>query len=255
MVRGEWKRRWIKLYPVDCLEGSIRWQLDAAERGVWYDLLNLAAICATPGIISARDQRPYPHSFVANRLNISMDLLELTLKKCIEEGMITEDGTGIRITHWQAHQSEYDRQKPHRQKKGEKRQLAARFDSFWKAYPRKVGKQDAQKAFERINPGDAFLATMLTSIDEAKKTDGWQKENGKYVPYPATWLNGRRWEDDYEHSQVPRPLSDHARQVKEAVEGQPERNKESERDLTRHQREIQETIAKIKKTRAPNGED
>ncbi len=117
MPRTGGRRTWIKLYPVDCLEGSIRYQLEADERGVWYDLLNLSAICVTPGTISDKDARPYPHSFIANRLNIPTELLDRTLTKCIEEGRISENDTGIHITNWAAYQSEYERQKPYRQKK------------------------------------------------------------------------------------------------------------------------------------------
>jgi hypothetical protein len=70
------------------------------------------------------------------------------------------------------------------------------FGTFWEAYPRKVGKQDAQKAFAKVNPDEALLAVMLTAIEKAKQTEGWQKEKGKYIPHPATWLNGKRWEDE-----------------------------------------------------------
>ena len=115
-MRIKGRKTWIKLYPVDCLEGSIRYQLEADERGVWYDLLNLSALCSPPGIIADKDSRPYPHTFIANRLNISLELLDRTLKKCIEEGRISENETGVHITHWQDYQSEYERQKPYRQK-------------------------------------------------------------------------------------------------------------------------------------------
>lgn len=117
MPRAGTHRRWIKLYPVECLDGSIRYQLEADERGVWYDLLNFSAMCSTPGVICDRDDRPYPHSFIANRLNIALELLERTLDKCKEEGRVSEDGNGIRITNWPIYQSEYDRQKPYRDKK------------------------------------------------------------------------------------------------------------------------------------------
>lgn len=117
MVRVPGKRLWIKLYPLDCLQGSIRYQLEADERGVWYDLLNFAAICAIDGVISDKDSRPYPHSFIANRLNVDLKLLERTLAKCAEEGRIQENDNGIHITNWKAYQSEYARQKPYRQAK------------------------------------------------------------------------------------------------------------------------------------------
>lgn len=117
MTRLIGRRPWIKLYPIDCLEGSIRYQLEADERGVWYDLLNLAAIGSVPGTIADKDGRPYPHSFVANRLNIPVELLERTLDKCKEEGRIGENETGIHISNWSAYQSEYQRQKPYREAK------------------------------------------------------------------------------------------------------------------------------------------
>ena len=118
-MRGEYRRPWLKLWAVECLEGSIRYQLDAAGRGTWYDLLALARICGQDGSICDRDHRPYPHDYIANRLNIPLDLLESTLANCKTEGRITVDDTGIHITNWKVYQSEYERQKPYRGKKEE----------------------------------------------------------------------------------------------------------------------------------------
>jgi len=122
MPRAGWKKTWIKLYPLDCIEGSIRYQLEPDERGVWYDLLNFSALCTTPGSIADKDCRPYPPSFIANRLNIPLDLLQRTLAKCIEEGRIHENGSGIHITNWSAYQSEYQRQRPYRGDKSKNQQ-------------------------------------------------------------------------------------------------------------------------------------
>ena len=108
-------RRWVKLWVSECLEGSIRYQLDAAERGVWYDLILISSLGGTPGTISDRDNRAFPHTFIASRLNISVTLLELTLDKCIKEGRVIEDEKGIHITNWERYQSEYQRQKPYRE--------------------------------------------------------------------------------------------------------------------------------------------
>ena len=109
------RKRWIKLYPIECLEGSIRYQLEPDERSVWYDLLNFAALCSDDGSIADRDDRPYPHSFIASRLYISVELLERSLLKCIEESRLTEDTKGIHITNWKYYQSDYDRQKDYQQ--------------------------------------------------------------------------------------------------------------------------------------------
>ena len=72
----------------------------------------------------------------------------------------------------------------------------ARFDAFWSAYPKKVGKGAAEKAFERCHADDELLARMLGAVGQAKDSAQWRAENGRFIPNPATWLNQRRWEDD-----------------------------------------------------------
>jgi len=119
------RRKWIKVYPMECLEGSIRYQLEPDERSVWYDLMNFAAICSNGGAIADRDNRPYPHGYIANRLNIPLELLERALKKCIAEKRITEDKSGIHLTHWKLYQSEYDRTKGYQQAYRERQQSEA----------------------------------------------------------------------------------------------------------------------------------
>jgi len=61
--------------------------------------------------------RPYPHDHIAREINTRLELFESTLAKCINEGRITEDGQGIKITNWVKYQSEYERQKPYRQRR------------------------------------------------------------------------------------------------------------------------------------------
>lgn len=70
---------------------------------------------------------------------------------------------------------------------------AADFEQFWSAYPRKVGKQKAQEAFEKIN---VPIETLLQALEEQKSTPQWTKDGGQYIPHPATWLNQARWEDE-----------------------------------------------------------
>lgn len=81
-----------------------------------------------------------------------------------------------------------------------------RFARFWKAYPKKVGKGAAEKSFNRINPDDSLLETMITAINTAKASAQWQKENGQFIPNPSTWLNQRRWEDEIAPSQPQREV-------------------------------------------------
>lgn len=77
------------------------------------------------------------------------------------------------------------------------------FDRFWGAYPRKVGKADARKAFAKLNPDTALVEAMLRALDWQKRLPEWTKDGGQFIPYPATWLNARRWEDETEGSPTP----------------------------------------------------
>lgn len=77
------------------------------------------------------------------------------------------------------------------------------FDEFWAAYPKHVAKQPARRAFERLKPDRALLDKMLAALQWQKQTESWQRDSGRYVPNPATWLNARRWEDEPEGSPKP----------------------------------------------------
>ncbi len=70
------------------------------------------------------------------------------------------------------------------------------FEKFWNAYPRKVGKGAAEQSFKKYRPDDELLKTILAAIENQKRSEQWQKDNGKYIPNPATWINQKRWEDE-----------------------------------------------------------
>lgn len=70
------------------------------------------------------------------------------------------------------------------------------FDKFWQAYPKKVSKKEAQKSWNKINPSLELFEKILKALEMVKQTEQWKKDNGKYVPYPATWLNQERWTDE-----------------------------------------------------------
>lgn len=66
------------------------------------------------------------------------------------------------------------------------------FTAFWVAYPRKVGRLSALKAWGRLH---VPLDKCLKTIEALKKTRQWEVDGGKYIPHPATWLNRGGWED------------------------------------------------------------
>lgn len=70
------------------------------------------------------------------------------------------------------------------------------FNQFWSAYPRKQGKKTAERAFVKLKPDESLLGEILAALDWQKQSASWTKENGQFIPLPATYLNGRRWEDE-----------------------------------------------------------
>ena len=82
--------------------------------------------------------------------------------------------------------------------------LQDRFERFWKAYPKKKAKDKAESWFKRRKPTIELVDIMIEAIQKFMKTEDWIKENGKFIPYPATWLNGGRWKDEIDSDVVKR---------------------------------------------------
>ena len=78
------------------------------------------------------------------------------------------------------------------------------FLSFWKEYLHKVAKKKAYEAWQKLEKSEdmeALLPTLLEAIAKQKQARETTKAKGEFSPewpYPATWLNGRRWEDEVE---------------------------------------------------------
>jgi hypothetical protein len=71
-----------------------------------------------------------------------------------------------------------------------------RFTRFWAAYPRKVAKEDARKRWDKLKPSEETLATMLETLKWQRQSSDWLKDGGQFIPYPASWLNDGRWQDE-----------------------------------------------------------
>lgn len=67
------------------------------------------------------------------------------------------------------------------------------FDQFWSAYPRKIGKAAALKAWNKHKPD---IDLVLKALEWQKKSPQWFKNNGIYIPHGSTWINGSRWLDE-----------------------------------------------------------
>jgi len=69
------------------------------------------------------------------------------------------------------------------------------FDAVYQAYPKKVGKPAAAKAWKTADIKPDQVALILTDIAKRKGSRDWLKDDGQFIPNPSTYLNQRRWED------------------------------------------------------------
>lgn len=72
------------------------------------------------------------------------------------------------------------------------------FEKFWKAYPKKRDKGNAEKWFKKNNPSEELTEVMIKQVERFKDTNDWKKQDGQFIPYPTTWLNAKMWEDEFE---------------------------------------------------------
>ena len=115
-MRGGYSKTYVKISVTGWLHGSIRWQLEADERGVWADLIAWAGQCRLDGLIADNDRRPFPMDYVATHLNITPELLNRTLDKCVHDGRLEIRDGAIFLINFKQYQDEYTRQKRYRDK-------------------------------------------------------------------------------------------------------------------------------------------
>lgn len=70
------------------------------------------------------------------------------------------------------------------------------FLSFWSLYPRKVGKGATWTSWKKKKDELPDIKILLEILKKQSEQEQWTKDNGQYIPNPATWLNQSRWEDE-----------------------------------------------------------
>ena len=69
------------------------------------------------------------------------------------------------------------------------------FSEFWTVYPKHKAKAAAEKAFRKVCTSADEFRRIMAGLNNAISRD-WQNIDPRYIPYPATWINGKRWEDE-----------------------------------------------------------
>ncbi len=190
---------------------------------IWVQLLLLAGRINHEGmLVVSNTEIPYTEEMMATAFDMPLKTVIMAINTFKSFGMVDLIDDVYHITNWAKHQAlegmekirEQNRTRKQAQREREKvlppadavpalpapepkeTPLQRRFARFWKAYPRKTGKGAAEKSFAKYKPDDDLTETMIRAVEAAKRSPQWQKDNGQYIPYPATWLNQKRWEDE-----------------------------------------------------------
>ena len=80
--------------------------------------------------------------------------------------------------------------------------VPSEFDAFYAQYPKKVGRCDAEKAWNKLKPQPSLINRIMNDIVQRVEQGAWCTGKGKqYIPGPAPYLNQQRWCDEI----IPRP--------------------------------------------------
>lgn len=104
-------------------------------------------------------------------------------------------------------------QLPRKGRERKRKGYTVNFEKFWSEYPNKVKKGAASDVWNR-DELDERIDGILTALASYKRTSQWASENGKYIPHPTTWLNGRCYDDQPTGAVAQKTESDYLRPFK-----------------------------------------
>jgi hypothetical protein len=76
------------------------------------------------------------------------------------------------------------------------------FEEFWNCYPKKVGKEAARKSWTKYK-SNFSLTSVLLALQWQIESDQWRRNDGQFIPNPATYLNQGRWQDQQPVESIP----------------------------------------------------
>ena len=121
------------------------------------------------------------------------------------------------------------------------------FESIWNAYPRKEAKELARAVWHRLwRQGAIRIEALMESLRRFCRSDGWNREHGRYVPQLVNWLRGQRWLDELPSSPAA-VATDHDAKVR-AWEAAQER-RQADPDLEAVRPQFEAFLARFRDTR------
>jgi hypothetical protein len=76
------------------------------------------------------------------------------------------------------------------------------FESLWKKYPNKKGKENAKKDFIKARKEGITLEEIENGLDNYVTFINATKRENKYILNGSTWFHQRRWNDEYTNKDI-----------------------------------------------------
>ena len=175
--------KWIKVYRSLLIDYKFD-QLSDGEFGILVKTWLLA---------SQMDNKiPNDATWIKNKLGL---VRKPKLKKYIDlEFLMIQNGTKSYNKDKESVSKRYLETETDKDKETDKDNIL--FSEFWNLYPKKVGKGNALKTWNRIKHPKEVLDKIKIALAWQITSNQWTKEHGQYIPNPATYLNQNRWEDE-----------------------------------------------------------
>ena len=180
--RYQKRMTWFKFYGTDYINNIDIHRLSFEQKAVLVELWCLGS--ESDGVL--------PDNFeIAFRLHYPIDFVEKIIKELFTRGLLVENYEPVRI-------------EKRREEKIREDILLDKFNEFWKAYPsgnRKVNKSGCMKLWQSQNL-EAIGDKIINHVKIMADTD-WKKDNGQYIPMPATYLRQERFDTQLQPTRNP----------------------------------------------------
>lgn len=163
---------------------------------------------------------------IAEETGLTLDQVKRVMKWLVSNGHvetaehrldgITDRTLSIRVitesveSHSRSAESHFDSAESHSQSSAESHSLPSiktedilvrdTFEEFWVAYPRRIAKEPARRAWKAavktVDP-DVIISSAGRYAASVANSEP------RFIAHPSTWLNGKRWEDDIEKEVAP----------------------------------------------------
>jgi len=146
---------------------------------------------------------------ISRKINFDVDCINCAIELLVDVGYIEVTDDSIKVLKWSKLQSDYCKKHnkckndtlinsdkdPLEESRGDKKYSGQGWVQFWNVYPNRVGKSKAWDSWKK-KKCENLWKVIIAAVEAQKLTDQWFKDEGKFIPHPATWLNQERWEDE-----------------------------------------------------------